>query len=201
MPPHDALNVPAMGDFGNGPNHPLAPQLQFCNPTASAMGLENTCPQSNARIQHSGQPVLGTFAVPDMEVYPVQTVSHADLQRLRQQLAVLEQRVERPRRSEQKESAMLRLAWKRLVEIGDQSVQEGGLLRQVAEHLAPELIGESTPEDNAATNAQVIDASNTMDWDAAGLGTQHLPVAGKGKQRAVSGVTDSAYFSGMHMGQ
>lgn len=134
-----SLNLPAMRDLTTGANYSIAPHIQYGSTTASATGFDNTYSQGSAGLQYASQ-APGAFALPDIDAHPMHTVSHADLQRLRQQLAVLEQRVERPRPSDQKESAMLRLAWMRLAEIGDQSVQEGGLLRQVAEHLAPELI-------------------------------------------------------------
>ncbi|KAF2163084.1 hypothetical protein M409DRAFT_57758 [Zasmidium cellare ATCC 36951] len=133
------------------------------------------------------------------ENHSAQPASGDDVQKLREQVAILEQRFEKPSRAEQKESAMLRLAWNRLVEIGDQSVQEGGVLRQVASMLTPELIADGKKDSDESNPSQPIEMSNAMDWEAAGLDPHQLPPGGKGKQRAASRAADSAYYSGMRM--
>ncbi|KAK4495450.1 hypothetical protein PRZ48_013781 [Zasmidium cellare] len=171
-----------------------------------APGFHNAIPTANTPLNlDGGNDLHAAFPNTNPTRHPAntsanhtaQSVSHTDIQKLREQVAILEQRVERPSRSEQKESAMLRLAWNRLIEIGDQSVQEGGVLRQVASMLTPQLIEDGKKDSNAA---QPMEMSNVMDWDAAGLGPQNLGPGGKGKQRAVSGAEDSAYCSGMQMG-
>lgn len=199
IPQQDVLNSHAMGDplDGSGTSDRSVPQFQSDETADSTLtGFQNAISQESGSLQSNSAVVYPTT---DFEGHSAQPVSQADIQLLRTQLAILEERVERPRRSEQDKSAMLRLMWNRLVEIGDQSVQEGGVLRQVATHLTPDLITDNTARNDLVQPTQAMDMRSAMDWDAAGLGPQHLPAAGNEKQRAVSGAADSAYYSGMHM--
>lgn len=120
---------------------------------------------------------------------------NADMQRVIQKLAILEQRVQQPSRSEKSQNTMLRLAYKRLVEIGDSSVQQGGILRETATLLTPDILEDEGMDNNPIGSPQLINMTGVMDWNAAGLGPQHLVNGGKGKQRAAPEAADSAYHS------
>lgn len=182
---------------------PFGPYHDTVQDTASTQAFGFSLGQPNTLDSGNLQYTVNTIAAnagPVANSNFMQPSSHADIQKLREQLAIVEQRVERPRGTEQKHKAMARLLWEHLVQNGDPSVQEGGRLRQFAEMLTPDIIEDGMTGGDAVEVPQPSNGFDTMDWSAAGLAPQQMAFGGKGKQPVAPGGTDSAYYSATRFG-